>query len=438
MPTGKDFEITGLGACEIDSPLHCFRYPDGRTFSFTDNSERILVDHRVASVSGDAGEADGHESLERAGARRKIFFDPAATTVGIVTCGGLCPGLNNVIRDIVMTARLRYGVRRTLGFLYGYRGLTGKDLHIELTPEGVSEIHELGGTILGSSRGSQDVGEMVDRLEELEVNILFVLGGDGTMRGALALTEEIKRRNLEIAIVGIPKTIDNDFRFMDRSFGFLTAYSKAIEAIDSAHREAQAAPNGIGLVKLMGRHSGFIACAATLASNQVNFVLIPEVPFELDGPDGFLEALRKRLELRDHAVIVVAEGAGQKLFGDKDGQCDASGNILMEDIGALLTRRIKDKFREDGTEIVLKFIDPSYIIRSIKASPADSVLCTGLAINAVHAAMCGKTGMVIALWHSALVHVPMSHAIEERNVVDPESAYWLSVLSTTGQPVAFF
>ena len=438
MPTGKDFEITGLGPCEIDSPLHRFRYPDGRTFSFTDDSERILVDHRVASLSGDAGEVDGFASLEHAGARKKIFFDPARTTVGIVTCGGLCPGLNNVIRDIVMTASLRYGVRRVLGFLYGYRGLTGKDSHVELTPEGVSEIHELGGTILGSSRGSQDVGEMVDRLVELEVNILFVLGGDGTMRGALALTDEIKKRNLEISVVGIPKTIDNDFRFMDRSFGFLTAYSKAIEAIDSAHREAQAALNGIGLVKLMGRHSGFIACAATLASNQVNFVLIPEVPFELDGPNGFLEVLRKRLELRDHAVIVVAEGAGQELFGDEDEQCDASGNTAMGDIGELLARRIKDKFREDGTEIILKYIDPSYIIRSIKASPADSVLCTGLAINAVHAAMCGKTGMVIALWHSALVHVPMHAAIQERNVVDPESAYWLSVLSTTGQPVAFF
>ena len=240
---------------------------------------------------------------------------------------------------------------------------------------------------------------MVDRLEELEVNILFVVGGEGTMRGALALTEEIERRELHISIVGVPKTIDNDFRFMDRSFGFLTAYSKAIEAIDSAHREAQAALNGIGLVKLMGRHSGFIACAATLASNQVNFVLIPEVPFKLDGPDGFLESLRKRIELRGHAVIVVAEGAGQELFGGEDRQRDASGNVVMGDIGKLLSERIKEKFRDEGTEIVLKYIDPSYIIRSIKASPADSVLCTSLAINAVHAAMSGNTRMVIALWH---------------------------------------
>ena len=160
--------------------------------------------------------------------------------------------------------------------------------------------------------------------------------------------------------------------------------------------------------------------------------------FVLDGPNGFLEALRRRLELRDHAVIVVAEGAGENLFDERDRHADASGNVMMGDIGALLARRIKEKFREDGTEIVLKYIDPSYIIRSIKASPADSVLCTSLAINAVHAGMCGKTGMVVALWHNTLVHVPMSMAIEERNVVDPEGAYWLSVLSTTGQPVAFY
>lgn len=289
--------------------------------------------------------------------------------------GGLCPGLNNVIRDIVITAMRVYGVRRVLGFLYGYRGLVEKESHIELTPEGVSEIHELGGTILGSSRGPQDPCKMVDRLEELDVNVLFVIGGDGTMTGALALSDEIRRRNLEIAVVGIPKTIDNDFKFMDQSFGFVTAYSKA---------------------------------------------------------------LRKRLERRDHAVIVIAEGAGQNLFGDTGSQRDPSGNIVLGDIGVLLSQRIKEKFKDIDMEINLRYIDPSYIIRSIKASPPDSVLCTSFAIHAVHAAMCGKTEMIIALWHRALVHIPMRQAILERNVVDPSGTYWLSVLSTTGQPLAFY
>jgi len=438
MLSKKDFEIADLGPCEIDSPLHNLRYPDGGTFAFTDDDERILVDHRVASLRESTDETDCLPSFESAGARRKIFFNPEKTTVGVVTCGGLCPGLNNVIRDIVMTARHTYGVRRVLGFLYGYRGLVKKESHIELSPESVSEIHEMGGTILGSSRGHQDPCKMVDRLEELDVNVLFVIGGDGTMAGALALSNEIRKRGLKIAVVGIPKTIDNDFKFMDRSFGFVTAYSKALEAIDSAHREAQAAPNGIGLVKLMGRHSGFITCAATLASNQVNFTLIPEVPFKLEGPNGFLEALRKRLEYHDHAVIVVAEGAGQDLFGDAGSQRDPSGNIVMGDIGELLTQRIKEKFKDTDMDIILKYIDPSYIIRSIKASPPDSVLCTSLAIHAMHAAMSGKTEMVIALWHRSLVHIPMRQAILERNVVDTSGPYWLSVLGTTGQPLAFY
>ena len=438
MLSKKDFEVADLGQCEIDSPLLDLRYPDGGTFAFTENDERILIDHRVASRREITDATGALPSFECAGARRKIFFDPGKTTVGVVTCGGLCPGLNNVIRDIVMTARHRYGVRRVLGFRYGYRGLVEKESHIELAPENVSEINEIGGTILGSSRGPQDPGEMVDSLEELDVNVLFVIGGDGSMRGALAISEEIRSRNLDIAVIGIPKTIDNDFQFMDVSFGFVTAYSKALEAIDSAHREAQAAPNGIGLVKLMGRHSGFIACAATLASNQVNFTLIPEVPFKLDGPDGFLEALRKRLEDRGHAVIVVAEGAGQDLFQDSEGQRDPSGNLVLGDIGALLSRRIKENFKSSDMEITLKYIDPSYIIRSVKASPPDSVLCTSLAIHAVHAAMCGKTEMVIALWHRALVHIPMRQAILERNVVDPSGPHWLSVLSTTGQQPAFY
>jgi len=438
MPSNNDFEIANLGPCKFDSPLLGFRHPDGRTFAFASDDERVLIDHRVTSQRATAGETDVPPSLERAGARRKVFFEPEKTTVGIVTCGGLCPGLNNVIRDITMTAKFQYGVKQVLGFLYGYRGLVEKDSHVELTPKGVKDIHELGGTVLGTSRGHQDAGRMADRLEELGVNILFAIGGDGTMRGALVLSEEIRRRNLKIALVGIPKTIDNDFRFMDQSFGFVTAYSKALEAIDSAHREAEAALHGIGLVKLMGRHSGFIACAATLASNQVNFALIPELPFRLEGPNGFLEALRRRFEVRDHAVVVVGEGAGQDLLEAAGERRDASGNVVLGDIGTFLGRRIKEYFKALGMDVILKYIDPSYMIRSVKASPPDSFLCTSLAINAVHAAMCGKTDMVIAVWHRALVHVPMRQVISERHVVDPAGPLWLSVLGTTGQPSAFY
>jgi len=430
----EEFKIKSLGPCEVDSPLVALRHPNGRSFAFTEDTERILLDHRVGSLA-----ACGRRlpSFERAGPRRKIHFKPEETTVGIVTCGGLCPGLNNIIRDIVLSARLRYCVKRTIGFRFGYRGLADRDLVVDLEPERVANIHKMGGTILGTSRGPQDPARMVDTLEHFGVNILFTVGGDGTTRGAIAICEEIERRGLNIAVVGVPKTIDNDFRFMDRSFGYMTAYSRALEAIDAAHREAEAVRNGIGLVKLMGRHSGFIACSATLASNQVNFTLIPEVPFKLEGPNGFLEALRKRFEKKGHAVIVVAEGAGQDLVPGPSGRRDASGNIVLKDIGAYLARRIREYFQEIGVEINLKYIDPSYMIRSQPADPPDSVLCTILAINAVDAGMCGKTEMVVAMWHRAIVHVPMRLAVAERHVVDPTGRLWLSVLETTGQPPAF-
>jgi 6-phosphofructokinase 1 len=437
MSSRRDFDVPDLGPRELDSPYLDLRYPDGRTINFTEDSERILVDHRVASPKeARSGVEDGF-SFECAGARSKLYFNPSETTVGIVTCGGLCPGMNNVIRDTVFSCLLGYGVKKILGFKYGYRGLA-QESYIELTPERVGEIHEMGGTILGTSRGLQDIAAVVDTLERLGVDVLFTVGGDGTTKGAIEICGEIRRRGLKIAVVGIPKTIDNDFKFMDRSFGYYTAYSKALEAIDAAHREAQAAPKGLGLVKLMGRYSGFIACSATLASNQVNIALIPEIPFKLEGPNGLLAALQKRFETRDHAVVVVAEGAGQDIVeGPRPGP-DASGNIGLVDIGSFLKKRILSHFKSAGVDLTLKYIDPSYIIRSVPARPDDSVLCTKLSINAVHAAMCGKTETVVGVWHDTFVHVPMRQAISEINKVDPAGPLWLAVLGTTGQPLAFY
>jgi 6-phosphofructokinase 1 len=278
---------------------------------------------------------------------------------------------------------------------------------------------------------------MVDRLVALGIRILFVIGGDGSMRGALAIAEELRRRALAIAVVGIPKTIDNDLQFMDRSFGYQTAFGEAVRAIDCAHREAKGAPNGIGLVKVMGRHSGFIACSAALASGDANFVLIPEMPFRLEGEKGLLAVLRRRLERRAHAVVVVAEGAGQELIEGVGEERDASGNVKLRDIGVFLAERIREHFAATGFESNLKYIDPSYIIRSVPANPADAVFCTGLGLNAVHAAMCGKTEMMLGMWHQRLVHLPIRQAISARNRVELTGSLWLSVLGATGQPLAF-
>jgi 6-phosphofructokinase 1 len=327
-----------------------------------------------------------------------------------------------------------------LGIRNGYSGLnreTGLP-PLELTPQVVHHIHKQGGTILGTSRGNQEPAAMVDFLKANEINILFTVGGDGTQRGAHAIVEEVARQGLNIAVVGIPKTIDNDLLFCDRTFGFVTAVEQAQHVIDSAHTEALSAHRGIGLVKLMGRDSGFIACGATIISQDVNFVLIPEVSFELDGPDGLLAVLGRRLDARNHAVIVVAEGAGQHLFR-KSGEIerDASGNKRYEDIGPYLKEKIVQHFKSVGQPVDLKYIDPSYIVRSVPAGASDAWLCDQLARHAAHAALAGKTDMIVGSLHGKFVHVPIPLACERRRMVDLEGDLWASVLACTGQPARF-
>jgi len=375
-------------------------------------------------------------SFELAGPRSKIFFDPAKLRCAIVSCGGLCPGVNDVIRAIVLSLYFNYGLRNIYGIRYGFQGFIstyGHDI-MELTPESVAHIHERGGTILGSSRGPQDIVSIVDALERMNVGLLFTIGGDGTMAASAKITDEIYKRRLKIGVIGIPKTIDNDIYLIDRSFGFETAVSIAVDVIGGAHNEATSAPNGVGLVKVMGRHSGFIAAAATLAMPDVNFVLIPESDFELEGPKGLLEALKERLILRRHAVIVVAEGAGQKFFGDTEQQLDASGNIRLHDIGIFLKESIAGYFEKQGMEINLKYIDPSYTIRSACANAGDHLLCGFLARSAVHAGMAGKTKMLVGLCNNRIVHIPMEATAGKRKQVDTSGDMWMSVLETTGQP----
>jgi 6-phosphofructokinase 1 len=369
--------------------------------------------------------------LEEAGPRRRVFFDPKRTRAAIVTCGGLCPGLNDVIRALTMVIWHCYGVREILGLKDGYEGLTESHGHrpVHLTPERVSDIHNDGGSILRTSRGNQDVGAMVDFLARNEIGILFTIGGDGTQRGAFEISREVARRKLPISVVGIPKTIDNDISFTERTFGFETAVAMSRAPITCAHMEAKGVRNGVGLVKLMGRESGFVAAYATLASSDVNLVLVPEVPFTLGK---VLDFLRRRLHRKSHAVILVAEGAGQDLVG-VDG-VDASGNRRLGDIGAFLKDAIADHFRALGEAVSVKYIDPSYMIRSAPANPDDSVFCFQLAGNAVHAAMSGRTALLIGLWNGHFVHVPMQKAVSRRKKIDPSGAFWQSVLDNTGQP----
>jgi 6-phosphofructokinase 1 len=377
--------------------------------------------------------------FEIAGPRARLFFDPAGTRAGIVTCGGLCPGMNDVIRSLFFELRYAYGVREVLGFRGGYQGLdpASGTAPLALTHELVAGIHREGGTLLGTSRGPVDIGRAVDNLVRLGVNILFTIGGDGTQRGASALYEEAKKRGHALSVVGIPKTVDNDVAFVTRSFGYLTAVQEAANVLHRAHTEARSVANGIALVKLMGRNAGFIAAGATVASQDVNFTLIPEVPFALGGEGGFLKALQKRILARGHAVVVVAEGAGQDLLVAGPGDRDASGNVRLGDIGPFLRARIEEHFGAVKVPIVMRYIDPSYIIRSSPANSEDSILCDLFARNAVHAAMAGKTGLVIGHLHDTFIHVPIGLLADRRKSMHPHGFAWNAVLAATGQPPAF-
>jgi 6-phosphofructokinase 1 len=377
--------------------------------------------------------------FELAGPRTKLFFDPARTRAGIVTCGGLCPGLNNVIRALFFELHHTYGVAEVLGFRGGYQGLDparGPE-PIVLTPAFVDRIHHHGGTILGTSRGPVDMAAAVDNLIRRDVQILFTVGGDGTQRGGNELFQQSKQRGHALSVIGIPKTIDNDVAFVARTFGYLTAVEEAVKVLDCAHTEARSVHNGLALVKLMGRHAGFIAAGATLANQDVNFTLIPEVPFKLYGKNGFLPTLKDRIQKRAHAVVSVAEGAGQELFEDSSADRDASGNIKLKDIGLLLRERIETYFREANIPIAMRYFDPSYSIRSSPANAADAVLCDLYARNAVHAAMAGKSGLVIGLLHDSFIHIPIEMLVLEKKHIDPDGTLWNAVLAATGQPARF-
>ena len=376
---------------------------------------------------------DATELFERAGPREHLFFEPAKTKVAIVTCGGLCPGLNNVIRSVYLQLHYHYGVPAVMGIRYGYSGFSPESSAppMWLNADIVNNIHQLGGTLLGTSRGPVSPDIIVDFLEARGVNVLFTVGGDGTQRGAHAVAEEVQRRKLKISVIGIPKTIDDDVQYVNRSFGYFTAIEKAKEVIDSAHVEAHCVHNGISIVKVMGRDSGFIAAGATLASQEVNFTLVPEVAFKLEGECGLLALLHRRLLERRHAVIVVAEGAGQHLMPPTE-ERDASGNLLHRDIGLFLRHKIHDHFAAQRFPIVIRYFDPSYYIRSVPASTVDSVLCDSFARHAVHAAMAGKTDMIIGLQHGVFIHVPIPMATTKRKRLSNDE--WAMVVTATGQP----
>ncbi|MCL1888756.1 MAG: ATP-dependent 6-phosphofructokinase [Kiritimatiellaeota bacterium] len=430
-PSEFDFDVPTLGPCLIDSPI--------RDTRFVRDGARVLMDtdHDIfESVTKKLGRPP---TFEKAGPRAKIFHDPAWSRAAILTAGGLCPGLNHVVKGIVEILALDYGIKVIHGIRYGYRGLVKQSnlAPLILTPDSVDAIHTLGGTILGTSRGEQDTGEIIETLMRAHINLLFCVGGDGTLRAAREIAGECLKNKLGISVVGIPKTIDNDLNFVGHSFGFETAIAETGPVIDAAHTEARGTDRGVGLVKLMGRDSGFIAAYATVANPVVNFCLIPEDAFTLDGKNGLLAAIERRFASgKDHCVIVVAEGAGQELINAAQDR-DLSGNLLKKDIGEFLKNRITAHFAEKGDPVSVKYFDPSYMIRSVPAKGSDAVRCFLLARNAVHAALAGRTNCVVGNHRDTHAVVPISLAAAERQKVNLDSTLWRSVLDATRQESLF-
>ena len=431
-PQDYRFDVDRLGECTVKSPVQCA--------DFIEEGARVSLTCDMDVLARFRRERRDVPSFEKAGPHAKIFHDPAWTRAAVVTCGGLCPGLNDVIKGVVQILWFDYGVRHIFGIRYGLAGFIPEFGYepLMLTPEVVDEIHEDGGTIIGSSRGAQDSEAIIATIARMNINVLFCIGGDGTLRAAHDIALAAKARRYNLSVVGVPKTVDNDLNFIGRSFGFETAVYQTNDVIRSAHIEAKGAANGIGLVKLMGRDSGFIAAYASLANSVVNLCLIPEIPFEMEGPHGLLTALERRFSIgKTHAVIVVAEGAGQDLVDGEPERRDASGNVLKKDIGDYLRRHIAEGMAARGRKVTIKYFDPSYSIRSVAAQGTDAILCSMLAAHAVHAAMAGRTDCVVGNHNSTFSLVPIPLATAERQKVDLKGDLWKAVVDATRQDEYF-
>jgi 6-phosphofructokinase 1 len=410
-------------------------------------SSAAPADAASASASASASLPTPRTALAflQAGPRQHIPWADGEVRAAIVTCGGLCPGLNNVVQELFYSLHYNYGVDTVYGIRSGYRGFWQSEFQpwLRLTPEIVRGIHELGGSVLGSSRGGFDVTKIVNALEVYGINQVYIIGGDGTHRGGMEILAEARRRNLKLTVACIPKTIDNDVGIIDRSFGFDTAVAEARKAVNSVVLEAQCTRNGVGIVKLMGRHAGYIAAHATLASRQVDVCLIPEVPFHLHGAHGLLPHLERVLKAQSSAVIVVAEGAGEQVMARAAAaagaggeiQRDASGNVKLGDIGHFLSDAVNGYFAKRGRSVAVKYVDPSYMIRSVPADAEDAVYCHFLASHAVHGAMAGLTGFSVGLVTGRTVYLPLLAVVKASpSYMNPRGSTWERILSMTHQP----
>eukprot|EP00668_Euglena_longa_P014128 GGOE01018102.1.p1 GENE.GGOE01018102.1~~GGOE01018102.1.p1 ORF type:complete len:494 (+),score=144.75 GGOE01018102.1:38-1483(+) len=380
-----------------------------------------IIGHAETSLQSREKIKKDYNAIYRAGPRREVYFG-TDTNACIVNTGGLCPGLNSVIEELVRTLDT-YNADTIYGIRYGFLGFdTTEYMPLILTPHSVLNIHQRGGTILGTCRGSFNEDLILKFLKECNIGQMYVIGGDGSHRAALRIHALCKEHQLRCVVVGIPKTIDNDILFFDKTFGFDTAVEVASKVIDCSFVEASSVKNGVGVVKVMGRDSGFVARNAALSNNVVDACLIPEVPFEIKGNGGLLPWLDGHLATKHCAVIVICEAAGQQHL-----PClgkDPTGHNIYEDTGKWLKKAIETHWQETGQEGKVFLIDPSYMLRSVPANTGDNMFCIQLAQAAVHTAYSGYSGVTVGRYHDLYGVMPIEMVVSGLRKVNPKGSLW--------------
>jgi len=396
------------------------------------NPDELVMGHIITNDSKQAArDSETANGCFRANATRHIYWDPKDVRAAIVTCGGLCPGLNSVVRELTDCLYNEYGVKDILGMRGGYHGLSNPEelTPMYLTPKIVNEIHMKGGSVLMAGRGGNDCIRIVDKLKERDINMLFVVGGDGTQSGAHALFLEARKRKMPISIVGVPKSIDNDVMYFDKTFGFESAVAEAVSVIRGSFVEATSANRAVSIVKLMGRDAGFVSMYAAVASNLVDLCLIPEVDVKLQDVLAYVD---KVLAQKGYMVVAVAEGAGQN-FVESEG-VDPTGHTKYGDVGVFLRDAINEHLKRSDDGGRSFYFDPSYMIRAVPANPIDHIFCSRLSRDAVHTAMRGYTGVCVGPIHNIIIIMPMNNIASRQKTVNVHRNMWQVCVHQSGMP----
>lgn len=475
----------------IENPLPIEVRGDDR-----DEGARIVVDARRKYHDPLEGitPAAWNLTMPEAGPRRYVSYPQKnQLKVGILVSGGIAPGINAVISGIIarhhayqawsQKINKNYALE-ILGYSEALKGLlhAGRPA-VPLDLKTVREAVNHGGSILPTARADElldledpkqrdgALDKVTSRLINQQIDILYIIGGDGSMRAAHAISCRARRNPInELSVIGIPKTMDNDILWVWQSFGFLSAVEFAKQAILQLHTEVMSNPR-LCVIQLFGSDSGFVVSHAALASGVCDAVLIPEVNFTLKQLSGYI---RYRLQDRPHSdkpyggIVALAETAipldWREYVSATAEVADGSEKVILtpEELRAIETfeshgRRVHgqtpDALRSGGLRLVSQILqreirklgdrwssyrvftnEPRHLIRSIEPSVSDVIFAQRLGTLAVDNAMAGYHDFMISQWLTEYVLVPLKLVVLGRKRVPEHGIFWKSVRASTGQP----